>query len=431
MLFRMFRTVRNNFGFGGRRSGYSTISEGAGEKDLGNGRLAIGYPVEIEAFSKTKNSGADGKGAIIQLRLHDLHFDWSPGQHVRAYIPSLGLLEVHPFTPATCLVPALSVSTKDEQDGPDMENNPYVASLLSGRLRSSRTLDLFILSHRRFTRSLTNAAQEDLQPTAIIGGPYGSPPSWANYEKICLIASSTGVSFTLSVVDHLARFADANQASSKRLRVRHIDFIWASRHFCVGFDDAVTTLLKQHAERLREAGVEISIQIFTTSPFSANQDIEETAFSPVDTVGGASSSFDLHQRVGGGPGELSPPATPYEDGFALSTFSARKEIHTPNEAMTPVDVGTFEAAKRPLMESRRAQTDALNPLIQRSYGQRPNIASILDTSLPARDRISQIVGVCTNRGMASDIGNAVARMNLAFAFGKRARGVKIFNEAFA
>ncbi|KAF2804153.1 uncharacterized protein BDZ99DRAFT_502658 [Mytilinidion resinicola] len=427
ILFRMMNVVRNNFQFAGWRSGYAAISSELEDKDHASGGVSFGHLAEVETYSDTDYSLVHGQGTITHLRLRELPFSWRPGQHIRTCVPRLGLLEFHPFTPATCYFPTTSVSKKagqqDFEAEADIDDNDDLDM-------DSRVLDLFVLSHRRFTRRLIATAQEGVHRTAIIDGPFGAPPSWTNYEKVCLIASSTGVSFTLSIMDHLARAAVAKRPSSRTLQLKQIDFIWVTRHFCAGFDEAVTALLKTHAAKLRETGVEISIQIFVTSPYSISQGMEESGLCPMDTAGGASATSSLHGEDHEEVDNTNPLVSADGDGFALTALSIHRDINVADESMTPMDVDTFAAAERPLMQSHRAQKNHLDDTIQRFYGQRPNVSSILDTVLPATHEISQIVGVCANIGMASEIGNAVAKMNIAFAFGRRARGVELFSEAF-
>ncbi|KAF2499030.1 hypothetical protein BU16DRAFT_557363 [Lophium mytilinum] len=427
LLFRAVTVVHNNFKFAGWRGGYSAIKSELEEKDHASGGFSFGHSVEVKTYLDTDYPLAHGNSKITRLRLRNLPFNWRPGQHFRTYMPRLGLLEVHPFTPATCYVPTPPAAHEGEIQDPEMEASTNTDG---DQGRNSRVLDLFVLSHRRFTHGLIAAAQEGIHCTAIIDGPYGSPPSWSNYDKVCLIASSTGVSFTLSVMDHLARAAATSQPSPKVVRVKQIDFIWVTRHFCAGFDEAITVLLKTHTPKLQQAGVDVRSQIFVTSPYSIGQEMEESVLDRADTVGGASATSSLPNEGHIEEDRMRLLVSTDRDGFTLPTASIYKDINDGDENTTSMDADTFAAAERPLMQSHRAETIKTTASIQRFYGQRPNISSILDTVFPAENKSSQIVGVCTNVGMASEIGNAAARMNFAFAFGRRARVVEVFSEAF-
>ena len=170
---------------------------------------------------------------------------WKSGAHVLLSIPSLGVGQSHP---ATIL------------SRPSSHNNDLV----------------FLLKrHKGFTRRLAKCASsstESLLPrtkqggdvryektyTALIDGPYGgSQADFAAFDTVLLIAGSTGITFTLSLLLDIA-----HRATSQRLPVRRLEFVWVIKN--TSWTSWISTELCTAFKELREAGIEIEIKIFVT-----------------------------------------------------------------------------------------------------------------------------------------------------------------------
>lgn len=175
---------------------------------------------------------------------------WSPGSHVLLSLPSLGWAGWAQTHPATI------VSTP-KSDGGDL---------------------VFILkSHKGFTRRImdnANTSREALLPKAdpegqmeqnlkgtyraVLSGPYGGGhQDFAAFDSICLIAGSTGVAFTSSILQDIAA-----RAAVAKLPLRRIRFVWCIKTLsCAKW---VSTELSNAAQRLQKAGVYIEISIHVT-----------------------------------------------------------------------------------------------------------------------------------------------------------------------
>ncbi|KAJ5916206.1 hypothetical protein N7504_000221 [Penicillium tannophilum] len=128
----------------------------------------------------------------------------SPGSHAFLWMPSIRLLETHPFT---------MVST-----------NP-VEFLI--RQYDGYTHDLYKLAHER----------PGCVVKCSVDGGYGQVPNFMDFDKIILVAGGSGATFTFAIaIDLLRQCAAANVTKS-------IDFIWTVRY---------TSSLKWFQDELRE-----------------------------------------------------------------------------------------------------------------------------------------------------------------------------------
>lgn len=199
-------------------------------------------------ISRATLTALDGGATKIQLSSAAIKH-WQPGQHVLLSIPSLGFGQSHPAT---------IVSTPRSHDG---------------------DLVFILKSHKGFTRRIMTVAHEstvellsetkqiaeDSQtpaPTyaAFLQGPYGGHHSdFAAFDSVCLIAGSTGTTFTLSILQNLAERA---ASSELRLPVRRVHFIW-----CVKDSSWTAWVNREIATakgKLESAGIEATVSIYVT-----------------------------------------------------------------------------------------------------------------------------------------------------------------------
>lgn len=115
---------------------------------------------------------------LTVLTIKDVTFQWSPGQHVLIWTPTLRNQSPHPFTIANIPDPLLS----------------------------TQQVQLTIKTKSGFTKELNEWAQHpghDSSLRFIIAGPYGSSPNWRQFDSLVLIASATGGSFTTPILEDL------------------------------------------------------------------------------------------------------------------------------------------------------------------------------------------------------------------------------------
>ncbi|KAF2163781.1 hypothetical protein M409DRAFT_68349 [Zasmidium cellare ATCC 36951] len=174
---------------------------------------------------------------------------WRPGSHAIISMPRFGFMQSHPAT---------IVSTPQPHGG---------------------DLVFILKSHKGFTKRIMENANssataliskengEDAAPAAqvtthraFIDGPYGGSQSdFAAFDSICLIAGSTGVTFSMSVLQGIA---DRATHIGKRLPVQRIHFVW-----CVKDTDWASWISEELAAAygmLQAAGIELIISIYVT-----------------------------------------------------------------------------------------------------------------------------------------------------------------------
>jgi predicted ferric reductase len=115
----------------------------------------------------------------------------SPGSHAFLWIPSIRLMETHPFT-----------------------------------LISNDPAEFLVREYNGFTRELLNIAREE--PGKVlrcsVDGGYGQVPNFMNFDRIILIAGGSGATFTFNIaLNVLKECAEASTTKS-------IDFILVVRH---------------------------------------------------------------------------------------------------------------------------------------------------------------------------------------------------------
>jgi hypothetical protein len=241
----------------------------------GRAMLITGYPIEIlEPHNLSISS--DIVESTTAIRICNVPMTWRPGQHIRLYLPALGAFETHPFTPANCSN-VLSPPPLPPRGNQDVERRGSAACSVT--TRPSNDMLLMIRAYKGLTRRLKEYHTEWLSLpcpnasisstatslTAYIDGPYGCPPNWENYEDLTLIATSTGVSFTLSIMDFLEQLclSDASRLSTQRVR-----FVWIVRHIDPQLEASVAELLRRYSTMLRDAGVNIDSELYVTCSHS-------------------------------------------------------------------------------------------------------------------------------------------------------------------
>ncbi|WFC97571.1 hypothetical protein MYAM1_000286 [Malassezia yamatoensis] len=181
---------------------------------------------------------------------------WRPGQWVYLQLPRLSWFQSHPFTIA-------SAFTKPKRrlgghiSGPDDDVDQLIMLLI--RVRGGLTRRLWNLVQEESQRSDATTgtiAQPSAFPTlgknnipsqvhgvylrAIVDGPYGSSGriDWGAYQSAVIICGGSGVSYGISVLDHLCRDIarvlrgeDVRGKFGRAFHLRRICFVWIMREF--------------------------------------------------------------------------------------------------------------------------------------------------------------------------------------------------------
>ncbi|KAL9614071.1 MAG: hypothetical protein Q9167_001425 [Letrouitia subvulpina] len=131
---------------------------------------------------------------------------WKPGQHCFLRIPSLSLLDNHPFTIA-------SSST---------------AASESEKFEGGNLMVFLIRPHRGFTRRLAKYthANIDVSFGVFIDGPYGGLPRRVEnaFDGVILVAGGGGITASISWLEHLVR-----RMKSHAVAIRTIKLVWVVR----------------------------------------------------------------------------------------------------------------------------------------------------------------------------------------------------------
>jgi len=442
--------------------------------------LAMGYPVKMMTPFITKSSVCPDEIATV-IRISDVPFLWKPGQHVRLYLPKLGALEMHPFTPATCS------DASESQFLPSKYNNVEHYGLLPNNTTSTANDMLFIIkAHSGLTKRLSNyhakwlvlpcpnASQPSSSLTAYIDGPYGDLPAWEEFENIIVVASSTGVTFLLSILHYLEQLCCDGRSHSCTQQIR---FVWANRHIEPQFEATVADVLSRHTTMLRESDVKIDAEFYTTCEEAEDQEVEQ--HDPFAHLRRPHPNFSPRRP----PLRIRNPNAPLEEveeewyqeeevehslerfpapasgtsmrssceTYVSSTlvgddsdeldFDSRMEVLNsscwsrmpslrrwrPQKAIEIVKTCHCAHLRH---EQCRFKKKNLPSYISRSYGRRPDLTSIFSTSVPRTETRRTMVAVCSNQGMTSKAISVVSKMNMEFARGRREAGVEIHTEGF-
>ena len=185
------------------------------------------------------------EGGVTKIRVQMKHVQkWSPGAHVLLKLPKLGLIQSHPATIASV---------------PSSHNNDLVFILKGHKGFTNRLLTCADSS----TSTLLPKTQQDAiahqqTHTVLIDGPYGgSHGDFAAFDTVLLIAGSTGATFVLPQLLDIA-----HRASSQRLPVRRLEFVWVVKNS--SWTSWISEELSGAFAQLRASGIDVAVKIFVT-----------------------------------------------------------------------------------------------------------------------------------------------------------------------
>ena len=257
-------------------------------------------------------------GGMVRITIQDTAFSWKAGQHAYISIPRIGPLELHPFTIA-------NVSA-------------------SGRDGGIASMKMLVKAHSGFSRRLYKAAsQQDSQSTtyrAFISGPWGSPPDLRHYESLVFIACSSGVSFTMTLLQDIV---------GKQTSKRKIVFHWIIRS-----DDHLSWFRPELLDTVETARrSSLRLQIF----------VHVTQFSPttlrVSSSAGDEASLQVTTCTSDSGSDLVPSSS---SGTSLADektpfSSAVEDIPTASKVTITHDGRpSIECLIRPVVEAAHGET---------------------------------------------------------------------------
>ncbi|KAK4626110.1 Ferric/cupric reductase transmembrane component 7 [Fulvia fulva] len=192
------------------------------------------------------------QGGVTKVRISNTTIkSWRAGSHVLLSIPKFGLLQSHPAT-------IVSI--------PRSHNGDLVFILKSHKGFTKRIMEGASSSTEALVSSDKtdgDAAEEHAQiiaHTAFIEGPYGASHSdFAAFDSVCLVAGSTGVTFTIAVLQDIA---DRATRSGKRLPVRRIHFVWCIKD--TDWASWISSEIISAYNKLHSVGIEVEVSIYVT-----------------------------------------------------------------------------------------------------------------------------------------------------------------------
>ncbi|KAM3425707.1 hypothetical protein BST61_g7643 [Cercospora zeina] len=193
------------------------------------------------------------EGGVTKLRITSRTIkSWRPGSHVLLSIPKFGFMQSHPAT---------IVSTPESHDG-DLVfllkgHGGFTKKIYHGANTSSEAL----ISEKKDNSDVERNTQiANTSHIAIIDGPYGGSQSdLAAFDSVLLISGSTGITFNLSILQHLSERATKQ---SKTLPIRRVHLVW-----CVKSSSSArwaNNEISTSYEKLRSRGIDVQISIYVT-----------------------------------------------------------------------------------------------------------------------------------------------------------------------
>lgn len=223
-------------------------------------------PADVAALIKPGYAFAQilpGKTLRLTLRTPN-RMSWYPGQWVYLNVPSVRGWQSHPFTIASAYDAAMPiVSTYGDQDVEKglrkerRKKGEERTMVLLLRARQGFTLQLWDYVRRHRHRQVMAAAEAgefgggDLQSgsgsrtttgvhlRAIVDGAYGSTQRvrWGIHSSIVIVCGGSGVSFGISLLEHLCNcmvqrnlYGKSNRGG-KSFEVQRVRFVWILREF--------------------------------------------------------------------------------------------------------------------------------------------------------------------------------------------------------
>ncbi|UKZ76975.1 hypothetical protein TrVFT333_004691 [Trichoderma virens FT-333] len=210
------------------------------------GRRRVGHQILARAVGDSTT--------VVTIK--DVHFDWTPGQHIYLWIPRLGPLEAHPYT----------IACARKMEGTCCCNS----------------IQLILRKHKGFSKRIHDYASKNPEASLIgfLSSPYGTPPRWDIYETMVLIGASTGASFTLPLLEAAAQ-ADFVGC------VRRVEVLFVARTFKE--IEYYVQRAQKAGEALMEKGVSVNIHSIT-SQTSAISRASNTSSELEEPIKGAEKS---------------------------------------------------------------------------------------------------------------------------------------------
>lgn len=312
------------------------------------------------------------------VTIKDVHFNWTPGQHVYLWIPRLGPLEAHPYTIAC-------------------------ARKLEGTC-CCNSIQLILRKHKGFSKRIHDYAAKNPEATltGFLSGPYGTPPRWDIYETMILIGASTGASFTLPLLEAAAQ-------SDSVGCVKRIEVLLVARTFKE--IEYYVQRAQKAGDALSQRGIAVNIHVAITNSALGSDGLplarNDSSISHITASSSSSSS------------NMSDMDMPIKGAEKASCCCAPK-------------AGSSSSDDEKQNEKQREDKVSSNPPVVREYTVRPDIEHLIRQPVEAAFGETAVV-VCGGPEIVAATRNAVSRLSdeRAVHKGTGAQGIYLHVEEYA
>ncbi|OBT72313.1 hypothetical protein VF21_09309 [Pseudogymnoascus sp. 05NY08] len=355
----------------------------------------IGHRAEIRAVNDD----------MTEVIVHDVQFKWAAGQHIYLRIPSIGPLEAHPFTIASACQDTSSASS----------------------------IQLIVEKRGGFTKRLHAAAtkQQNTGVTAIITGPLGRPPTWAAFETLILISASTGITFTLPILESIVNNTDGLTC------VRRIEMLHVVRKR--DSTDCYIERIKTAITAAERAGIALTVRIAVTCGtstgtksccgsncqchnFEMAPNIAVEVSNPAAAAAATTEKSDIEKGI-----------IPIESRPITETSSLSITPSTEKEGFTSTMISRPPSSAR--TNSATSETTSLKPITTNRQiiysSSRPDVGAFIRRPVEAAAGETQ-VAVCGGKSIVACVRNCVAGLSdeRGVHKGTGAQGIALFTEHY-
>uniref|UniRef100_A0A8H7K1H2 ferric-chelate reductase (NADPH) n=1 Tax=Bionectria ochroleuca TaxID=29856 RepID=A0A8H7K1H2_BIOOC len=334
------------------------------DKTSCQGQKGFGHHVSVQAVGET----------TTLVTVKNVHFAWNAGQHVYLWLPRVGLLEAHPYTIACAHQPTT---------GPD--------------ICTCNSVQLIVRAHGGFSKRLlayAKAHPDSPNLTGFLSGPYGVPPLWEAYDTLVLVGASSGVSFTLPILESVVRMASSE---SKTVCVRKIEMVMVAKR---GEEiEYYVDRARLAAREARQKGIEVVLHVAITGEGQVHQ------------------RRDLPTRDPSVDHSISEPVTDRSAGPAKAPCT--EKCH-----------GCCEAKEKAAEDAEGENTSDGSE--ERTYTSRPDIEKVIREPVESAWGETAVV-VCGGKELTARTRNCVSRLSdeRAVHKGTGAQGIYLHVEEYA
>ncbi|SMY23516.1 unnamed protein product [Zymoseptoria tritici ST99CH_1A5] len=332
-------------------------------------------------------------GGVTKIRLSNKAIkNWRAGSHVLISLPKFGMMQSHPAT---------MLST------PRSHNGDLVFILKSHKGFTRRIMlganisETALLPHSKEESTSGQNAQVVETHLALLDGPYGGSQSdFAAFDSVCLLAGSTGVTFTLSLLNDLA---DRVARTDKRLPVRRVHFVWCVKDssWATWISDEISAAY----EKLHAAGIEVEISVHVTCAeqfTEAGNDPKECGCACDKSQGPCCCVLIADED------EDVDAIRPVDDGVGTSekksAITAEKAIQSSSSSSSSNSYARLRTSPRPTGRRMPVLTCAT------FYSGRPDIRDIITDVLDGAEGESGLA-VCGPVGLSKEVRNTVVGLS--------------------